>query len=176
MRRERRGFTMIELLVALSIGAVVLSSARVLLDGIGAQAGVTARAMRTSDARANAERTARQVVGNIALAPNGRPTFAGTSDEARFDSWCPSARGGLEPCHVQLAVRHGRGERTVALSLSTGQSIVLGRGFPAHLRYLSDASSGGRWDPQWSATQTPPLAIAVTTGRDVLFLRVGERR
>jgi prepilin-type N-terminal cleavage/methylation domain-containing protein len=176
MRGDRGGFTLIELLVALAIGAVVLLSARGLLDGLGAQAGAIARSMRTSDGRANAERMARQVAGNVALAPVGSPSFIGGPEVATFDSACPSQRGGLEPCHAQLAVEPRAGEALLTLSLSTGQSYTLRRGRSIELRYLTDAADGGHWSRQWTATQSPPLAIAASAGSDVLFLRIGERR
>jgi prepilin-type N-terminal cleavage/methylation domain-containing protein len=176
MRPDRGGFTLIELLVALAIGAVLLVSARGLLDGLGAQASAIARAMRTSDERANAERTARQIAGNVALAPVGSPTFIGGPELATFDSSCPSQRGGLEPCQVQLAVEHRAGEAILTLSLSTGRSLTLLRGRAIELRYLTDAADGGLWSEQWSATQSPPLAIEASAGSGALFLRIGERR
>jgi prepilin-type N-terminal cleavage/methylation domain-containing protein len=176
MRRDRGGFTLIELLVALAVGAAVLVGARGLLDGLGAEAGTIARAMRASDARANAERTARQVVGNVALAPVGSPTFVGGPEQASFDSACPSPRGGLEPCHVQLAVEHRAEGAVLTLTLSTGQSLTLLRGRSIGIRYLTDAAEGGQWAQQWSATQTPPLAVAASAGSEALFLRIGERR
>jgi prepilin-type N-terminal cleavage/methylation domain-containing protein len=176
MRRDRGGFTLIELLVALAIGAGVLVGARGLLDGLGAEASTIARAMRASDARANAERTARQVAGNAALAPVGSPSFVGEPEQASFDSACPSPRGGLEPCHVQLAIEHRAEGAALTLSLSTGQSLTLLRGRSIGLRYLGDAGDGGQWTQSWSATQTPPLAIAAQAGSEALFLRIGERR
>jgi prepilin-type N-terminal cleavage/methylation domain-containing protein len=176
MRRDRGGFTLIELLVALAIGAAVLVGARGVLDGLGVQASTIARAMRASDARANAERTARQVAGNVALAPVGSPSFIGGPELASFDSTCPSQRGGLEPCHAQLAVEHRAGAVMLTLSLSTGQSLTLLRGRAIDLQYLTDAADGGHWSAQWSATQSPPLAIAASAGSDALFLRIGERR
>jgi prepilin-type N-terminal cleavage/methylation domain-containing protein len=176
VRRDRLGFTLVELLVALAIGAAVLFGARGLLDGIGRQASDIARAMRRDDARANARRAARQIAGNAALAPTGQPTFAGTPTEASFTSWCPSVRGGLESCHVRLAVVQQRDEPVLTLALSTGTTLVLGRGAPAGLRYLADAGDGGRWDTRWAATQSPPVAVAASAGGDVLFLRIGERR
>ena len=176
MRRDRGGFTLIELLVALAIGAAVLVGAHGLLDGLGAEASTIAAAMRATDARDNAERTARQVAGNVTLAPVGSPSFVGEPAQASFDSFCPSQRGGLEPCHVQLSVEHRAEGAVLRLSLSTGQSLALLRGRSVQLRYLTDAADGGHWSQQWSATQTPPLAIAASAGSDALFLRIGERR
>jgi prepilin-type N-terminal cleavage/methylation domain-containing protein len=175
MRADRGGFTLIELLVALSIGAVVLVGARTLLDGLGSHAMALVQAATTANAEANAERTMRQVVGNLALAPDLDPSFAGGTTDASFRSWCPSARGALEPCRVRLSVRETDATHQVVLSLSTGGEITVRRAAAAELRYLADAAGGGRWFARWDAGLTPPLAIGVT-GRDTLVLRIGERR
>jgi prepilin-type N-terminal cleavage/methylation domain-containing protein len=176
MPAERAGFTLVELLVALSIGAVVLVGARTLLDGLSWHAAATARVARELDGSANGEHVTRLVVGNVALAPALEPTFTGTPDESAFASWCPSARGGLEWCRVRLLVRQTGMEREVILSLSTGQEYTVRRGAEARLRYLADAAEGGRWYAQWGALLSPPLAIGVLTESDTLLLRIGERR
>ena len=176
MRRERGGFTLIELLVALSIGAVVLMSARALLDGLASHARATVRAMHDTDAEGNGERLARQLAGNLILVPDPAPSFVGTETETIFDSWCPAARGGLERCRVRLALAPSVKEPGVVLSLSTGAAIVLLRGANARIRYLSDAAEGGHWQDVWRQPQTPPLAIALSAGGRPLLLRIGERR
>jgi prepilin-type N-terminal cleavage/methylation domain-containing protein len=176
MHDERAGFTLVELLVALSIGAVVLVSARTLLDGLASHTRVAVQAMHSADARANSERMAQQIFGNAALAPGQAASFAGTPTEATFESWCPSPRGGLEPCHVRLAIVNADGKPAVVLSMPEGQTMTLLRGRPARLRYLSSAADGGHWDDAWKAFQTPPLAVEATAGDRTLFFRIGERR
>lgn len=176
MRRERAGFTLIEVLVALAIGGVVLVSARILLDGLASHARTTIRAMHDADAEGNGERLARQVAGNLILVPDPAPSFIGTETESAFDAWCPAARGGLERCHVQLALASKVKEPGVELSLSTGATLVLLQGANARLRYLSDAAEGGHWEAVWRQPQTPPLAVALEAGGRSLVLRIGERR
>jgi prepilin-type N-terminal cleavage/methylation domain-containing protein len=176
MRVERAGFTLVELLVALSIGAVVLAGARTLLEGLADHATATVRAARSADTAGNAERLVRQVVSNVALAPELQPTFTGTASEATFGSWCPAAWGGLESCRARLAIRMDGAAPAVVLSLSTGEEVALAHGAPARLRYLADAGNGGRWYAQWNDLLTPPLAVGVLAGADTLLLRIGERR
>lgn len=176
MTRERAGFTLIELLVALSIGAVVLMSARALLDGLAMHARTTVGAMHDADAEANSERLARQLAGNLILVPDPAPSFVGTATEASFDSWCPAARGGLERCRVRLALVPSVREPGVVLSLSTGATMMLLGGANARLQYLLDAAEGGHWADVWRQPQTPPLAVALTAGGRSLVLRIGERR
>ena len=176
MRRERAGFTLVEVLVALSICAVVLVSARALLDGLATHAHATVRAMRRADATGNGERLARQLAGNLVLAPGNARSFEGSTTEASFESWCPAARGGLERCGVRLALVGGSEEAGIVVSLSTGARIPLVRGTNARLRYLSDPADGGRWDDVWRQPQTPPLAVAASAGGRTIMLRIGERR
>lgn len=176
MRRERAGFTLVELLVALSIGAVVLVSARALLDGLASHARTTVRAMHDADAQANAERLARQVAGNLVLARDPAPSFVGTVSEAVFESWCSAARGGLERCRVRIELSSDPNEPGILLSQTGGATIPLLRGTNARLRYLSDAADGGRWQDVWRMPQTPPLAISATAGGRSLVLRIGELR
>lgn len=176
MRRERAGFTLVEVLVALSIGAVVLVSARALLDGLASHTRTTVRAMHDADIEGNGERLARQVAGNLILATDPAPSFIGTEKEAMFDAWCPAPRGGLERCQIRLAVASSVKEPGVELSLSTGTKVELLHGANARLRYLSDAAEGGHWEEVWRQPQTPPLAVALSAGGRSLVLRIGERR
>jgi prepilin-type N-terminal cleavage/methylation domain-containing protein len=176
MRPERNGFTLVEVLVALAIGAVVLVSARTLIDGIASHARATVRAMHDSDVRSNGERLAQQLAANLILLPDPQPSFTGTEREAAFDAWCPAARGGLERCHVNLALSTNPRETGVELSLSTGAKLAFLPGANARIRYLSDAADGGHWDALWRQPQTPPLAVALSAGGRSLVLRIGERR
>jgi hypothetical protein len=166
----------VEVLVALSIGAVVLVSARALLDGLASHARTTVRAMHDTDVEGNGERLARQVASNLILVPDPAPSFIGTETASTFDAWCSAARGGLERCHVRLAPASSLREPGVVLSLSTGATVMLLRGTNARLRYLSDAAEGGHWEDVWRQPQTPPLAVALGAGGRSLVLRIGERR
>ena len=177
MRVDRAGFTLVEVLGALTIGAMVLAGARGLMEGLADHAAATVRAARASDAVANSERAARQIVGNVALAPRLEPSFTGTPTQADFASWCPSVFGGLEACGVHLlVVRSDTSAEEVVLALSTGTRLSIGHGATARLRYLADAGAGGRWYPRWDDVLTPPLAIGVLAGTDTMLLRIGERR
>lgn len=177
MRADRSGFTLIEVLVALVIGAVVLASARALIDGLADQATATSHAARVADRRANAELMAREVVGNLSLAPVTASSFSGTPREALFASWCPSARGDLERCDVRLFVRDRGAVQDVVLDLSFGRQItLLESASSVRLRYLSDASAGGVWQSLWSVGVNTPLAVGVLADGDTLLLRIGERR
>lgn len=176
MLRDRPGFTLVEVLVALVIGAMVLAGARGLMEGLADHAAATVRVARVGDSIANSERTVRQVVGNIALAPRLEPSFIGTPTQAGFASWCPSVFGGLEACSAHLLVVRSDTAAEVVLALSTGMRLSIGHGTTVRLRYLADAGAGGRWHARWDDVLTPPLAIGVLAGTDTMLFRIGERR
>lgn len=176
MFANRRGFTLIEVLVALAIGGVVLTGCRLLLEGLADHASAIVRTAADLDASANAERAVRQIVENLALAPEPQPTFVGSASEAVFASWCPSAYGALEPCTVRLSVQAASAGVTVGMATPGGQKLVLRRVAGAELRYLANASSGGIWYTRWNDAISPPLAVGVFSTTDTLVMRIGERR
>lgn len=174
MRANRAAFTLIELMVALVVGALVLLGARALLDGVGGIATATRRSANAADARANAELLVRQVVGNLALAPDTMSSFTGSAREATFTSWCPSPRGGLAPCGARLLVQ---GDSADIVLFAGGARVTLLHGVTgARLRYLGSAGDGGAWQARWSTSIVTPLAIGVESDHDTLLLAIGERR
>lgn len=183
-RARRRGFTIIELLVALAVGGVAILGAAAMLGAVSDQAERVAEVTRTMAERANGERLLRALAASYQPSVNGEATFIGESESARFVSWCQTSNGWPERCWVRLSVLPadaalGRTTRLVA-SLSTGGTEVVLSGFEAaELRYLDDASNGGRWFHTWGAGISAPLAIGVvrvTESRtDTLIVRLGVR-
>lgn len=172
----RCGFTLIEILVALAIAGVVVLSARLLLEELADDAdGIMTRASE-ADVRANAERTLRELVLRLEVGTEDARRFAGDERAARFTSWCDVPRGWQERCTVTLAVDFEGRAPMLAASLSTGDVLVLRRGFAnASLRYLGDAARGGTWFRSWGESITAPLAIGLVLDADTLILRIGER-
>jgi prepilin-type N-terminal cleavage/methylation domain-containing protein len=175
-RADRSGFTLVEVLVALSLGATVLLGARTLLEALGDHTARAADLARAADGDANAEHAARSIAARLRLA-DPAPAVEGGAREARFASWCETPHNWLEPCAVRLVVE-ADGERVcVVMELSTGERIVLRRGVAAaELRYLASAEAGGVWWARWPATLAVPLGVAVISDRDTMLLRIGERR
>jgi prepilin-type N-terminal cleavage/methylation domain-containing protein len=171
-----RGFTLIEILVALAVSGLVVLSARALMEAVDDAATRIGVRAESSDRTANAERLLRAVVGRLEVGTPASGQFGGDERSAQFTSWCERPGGWLERCAVTLVLRPERGGTAVALELSTGETITVARGSGrAELRYLSDARGGGSWIRVWGSGITAPLAIAVFLERDTLLLRIGER-
>jgi prepilin-type N-terminal cleavage/methylation domain-containing protein len=176
--KARAGFTLLEVMVALTVMGVVLVGARTLLGQIADDADRITAASADADREANAEALLRTVAGRLELSPpaDGNAGFEGTPRGMRFHTWCEVPDGWLERCRASLGFVETNGEPLLALRLSTGETVPLRRGFAAgELVYLRDAAAGGDWVRDWGASLTAPLAVGVVIDGDTAIVAIGER-
>ena len=175
-RTARAGFTLVELMVALVVSAVVVLGARTLLEQLGESAHRTIAAAARADRAANGERLLRDLVGRLEVGTSDATRFAGEPATASFSSWCDVPSGWQERCSVTLVATNAEGRASLAARLEPGDSVtVLVRDAPIELRYLDDPRAGGRWFTSWGAGITAPLAIGVISGGDTMIVRIGDR-
>ena len=173
---QRAGFTLVEVMVALLISAIVLLGARMLLEQLGENASRTVAAAARADADANGEQMLRDLAGRLEIGTDGSTQFSGESNAARFASWCDTPSGWEERCAVAIVVTQQETLSALVATFAPGDSItLLTRAEPIELRYLDDPRAGGRWFVSWGAGITAPLAIAVLSGSDTTIVRIGER-
>jgi prepilin-type N-terminal cleavage/methylation domain-containing protein len=174
--RGSAGFTLVEVMVALLVAAVVLMGARALLRQLADDGGRIARAAAEGDRAAAADALLRAVAGRLDVSPVADRRFTGEPQGAHFHSWCEVPDGWLERCAASVGVIDLAGEAVLALTLSTGETVPLRRGFSsAALLYLSDAGGGGQWVRSWGTAITAPVAIGVVVDGDTSIVRIGER-
>lgn len=179
----RRGFTLLEVIVAITIGGLAVSTAVALLMGIAGRAdAVQATAVRM-DRDANAERLLRALLGNVHAGEGTAPAFTGDRRGARFQTWCevPGARTELCSAHLFLAETATASSLSVEIVApntagegghSAKRTLRLWSDFEAGgLLYLVGAADGGRWAAAWTSI-TLPVAIAVVLDADTLILPV----
>ncbi|GJG89829.1 hypothetical protein tb265_50100 [Gemmatimonadetes bacterium T265] len=185
---DGRGFTLVELLVAVTIGALALAAAHAVLAQLVDGTAAVVRAAAAADRAANADRLLRDAVGQLEVRPVTGPDVDGTETTFRFSTWCDVPAGWQERCTARLAIDAVAGRPALVLSLRTdagsGPSggagedtpVVLRTGFAdGRLRYLSDPASGGRWAAAWSSRVTAPFALGVILDADTLIVRIGTR-
>ena len=184
-RAERLGFTLVELMAALALAALVFVGVRDLLDQL-ADAGTSIdNETATVNASANGERLLTALVygvdlteGSTAADSTARFRFTGDATRADFKSWCRVPRGWLEPCHVRLALVT-LGDRTVVNArMSTGGSLaLLTVAGSAYFLYRDGAARDNSWAPTWGASIVAPAAIGIVAGggRDTVVLPAGGR-
>ena len=174
-RTARRGFTLVEVIVAIAISALVVLAARMLLENLGAGTARIVAATREVDRDANAERLLRSLVGQIEVGIQ-RETFAGDEHSAEFTSWCRMPRGWMERCRLTLSVDVAQGSPILTATLPNGDRAALARAdHSLRLRYLVDASAGGTWFVKWGEGLLAPRAIGVLADSDTVIVRIGER-
>ena len=173
----RAGFTLIEVMVAIAISALLLLGARALVEQVAASAESIAGTAAEVDREANAERLLRAVVGRTEQPRmGGTGGFAGTPRGVRFTSWCDVPAGWQERCSVSLGLLRVNDQNVLALEMEDGEVIAVRRGFAdGQLLYLNSPAGGGTWLREWSSTVATPMAVGVVLDADTLILRVGER-
>lgn len=172
----REGFTLLEVMVALAIGALVLLGARLMMGQMADGAERVAAESAEADREANAERVLRDVVSRVETSPDDERGVWGDGTGVRFSTWCEVPAGWLERCTASLGVIPLDGRNVLALQLPHGEVHAVRSGFArARILYLADAGNGGAWVRNWSSTLSAPLAIGVVADADTLILRIGER-
>lgn len=172
-RGARPGFTLIEVMVALAIGAITIGGARAVtialvdhgqrLDAAHAQVSETI----------NGERLLRRLVLESEAGRDPSAVFGGSLTEAAFDTWCRTPQGWAEQCHVELVLTPPAVDSMVTLDavLSPGERLTLGRFVaPVRLAFLEDAAHGGTWSPRWGPGTAAPMAIGVFAADVVLIV------
>ena len=176
---RRPGFTVLEVIVALTVGAMVLVGARVMLGAI-ADGGEAIRGQATANDRdANTERLLRTLLRQVETSAAGAD-FGGDRGTLAFSSWCAVPGGWQERCRVSVSVVETIGQSRLVATLSTGESFELLYGFSAaEWRYVGDAARGGTWFEVWGEGIALPVALGLLVRRDsvadTLLFRVGAR-
>jgi prepilin-type N-terminal cleavage/methylation domain-containing protein len=180
MRRRKRGnasgFTLIEVMVALVVSAIVLLGARAMLGAVGdAAARVSAEGARL-DMNANAEHALRALVRNLDLGFANEAVFAGDARQVTFVSWCDTPSGWQERCRIAIAIEKREGGDALVVRAARGDAIVVRDSVRnGSLRYLTTVYGGGEWIRTWGAGITAPLAIGIILDADTLIVPIGER-
>lgn len=174
--RGTRGFTLLEVMVALLVGMLVVALVRAFLERVADHADRVAVASAAADRDGNADRLLRGLAGRAEMSADGHAVFEGGPASVRFSTWCDVPAGWLERCRVTLAFVTAAGKPVLALEEGGAAPVVVRRlDEPGHFLYLRDAAGGGRWAGGWTSAVTAPLAIGVVVDGDTTILRIGER-
>ncbi|MBA2684456.1 MAG: prepilin-type N-terminal cleavage/methylation domain-containing protein [Gemmatimonadaceae bacterium] len=172
----RRAFTLIEIIVAMSISAMLLVGARAMLGEVGDDALRIGAEAVLRDHDANSERYFRALVGRVELGGGSEHEFAGEPLRATFSSWCDTPGGWQERCRVVMSVERRNNRIAVVARPTIGPAVVLRDSAQrGALRYLITAEGGGSWLQIWGAGITAPLAIGVIVDADTLIIPIGDR-
>lgn len=175
----RRGFTLIEVLVALTLTGFVAMLVGRVFTGVADGAKAASRFALEQDRAMNAERWLVEALGSIAVGMDGDSPFDGTPDRLRCAAWIRVPGGWLERQEVELGYRDGRLEALVG----TDTVVVFDNVDAAALDYLMELGATSRWVSRWQSPVSAPLAVRlrVTHGpggrvrADTLLVLIGGR-
>jgi prepilin-type N-terminal cleavage/methylation domain-containing protein len=173
---DRAGFTLIEVVVAISITALLLVGARAVFEQLGGHAEAVVKAASAGDRDANGQALVRALLGRAETSPDPERRFDGTADGARFATWCDTPGGWLERCTATLGFLTVSDTAVLAVREGDAEPVALRRGFRrGAMLYLRSADEGGEWVRNWSSAVSAPLAIGVVIDGDTTIVRIGER-
>lgn len=177
MRIERRGFTIIEAMLALALGAIVLLNARLFVDQVERAGHRIQVTIADRDEQANGLRLARRLLANVFQPADSASRLRGTPVEADAASWCSSIGGTSARCRVSVWITRGAASSNLVLrdAMSNGLLIASLTG-EARLLYADVASSGmRRIESEWVDRDELPRAILFASIRDTITFAVGSR-
>lgn len=164
MRRyRRRGFTLIEVLVAVVLSGVVALLAHQLF-GAAVDGGRRLRDARLAlDRRANSDQFLRAVILSLETGIDSADGFSGQPERVRFSSWLPTADGWFERRSVVLELS---GHRWVASAPPEAQVDLADSVKALRFDYMLEMGANTRWVSAWESAVSAPLAIRVRVDRN----------
>jgi prepilin-type N-terminal cleavage/methylation domain-containing protein len=144
-RHSRSGFTLIEVMVALAVAAVVVLGARLALEQLADDAGRIIDGAVLADRDANAERLLRSLFRRLEVGTGSAGTFGGDERSMSFTTWCDVPGGWQERCEATLAIDTIGDEPALLARLSTTRPRE-GAGSAAGVR---ESPCRARWGSWW---------------------------
>ena len=178
---RRSGFTLIEVLVALTLAAlVVLLAHRVFTAALDGSHRLLEARTRL-DRQSNARRWLVDAFGSLAVGPVGGP-FDGRPSRVTFGTWLTPPSGSFAPARVTLGAD---GPRLMA-RWEGGDSLMLAdRVLSATFDYLLEPGADVHWGNEWTSPVSAPVAVRLRVTRqetaqgplstDTVLLYVGPR-
>jgi len=146
---RRRGFTLIEVMVAVAISSVVTLTVYRVFTGVADGGKAVAAARETLDASVNARRWLKATFLSL------EPPFEGRMNRATFTSWQLAAGGWFEPHVVTLSQEGNRfAARSGHQTLQLADSVAL-----VTFDYLLEPGADTKWVREWISPVSAPLAV-----------------
>lgn len=174
--RNRRGFTLLELIVALSVGALVITVAHRIVAGVTDGAAQLEAAVQAHDRDVAAVRLLTRLLGSAEVIDVAEDAFAGAPDRLAFPAWDVEAHGW--PVRSDVRVWRDTGG-TVWLARGTDALLLWHRTDDLTFDYLLTRGEAARWVRAWVSSASMPYAVRLRIQRaavvDTLLLIVGDR-
>jgi prepilin-type N-terminal cleavage/methylation domain-containing protein len=175
---KRAGFTLVEVMVAMVVAALAISTAAAVFtattDGVGDLVSHSEGWMRESNGR----RWLAQTIGGMEVANEASGGFDGTARRLSFRSRSWVRFGWIEWGRAMIVYGDGR----LSASIAGEDAIVIADSLvDASFDYLLEYGWDSPWATEWRSERNAPLAVRLRLRRpddsaDTLLFYVGERR
>jgi len=156
------GFTLIEILVALTIGALVVFLAHQVFAAVADRGHALAQARTALDREVNARRWLEAAFLSLDVSVDSAGGFEGRSNRVRFASWLRTPDGWFE----RRAVVLGRDRDRMIASITPGDPIaLLDHVTNLELDYLLEPGADSRWLREWVSPVSAPVAVRLRVTR-----------
>jgi len=148
---RRKGFTLVEVMVALAIAGIVILAAHRIFTGVADGTRAVAAARETLDRSVNARRWLKATFLSL------EPPFEGHANRVTFTSWQLVSGGWLEKAPTQLMQ-----EGTAFLGITSAERLQLADSVSdVAFDYLLDPGADTKWVREWISPVSAPLAVRV---------------
>jgi prepilin-type N-terminal cleavage/methylation domain-containing protein len=174
--RNRRGFTLIEIVVALTVSGVVVLLAQAVFSAV-TDAGREVRVARLAlDREANARRWLQAALLSLDVGSDSAAgSFEGRPDRVGFSTWMETPSGWFRRERVTLGRSHDAFVATMYADTVVLADSVVAVAFD----YLLEPGENTKWAREWISPVSAPLAVRIRVTRrtavDTLLLLIKER-
>jgi prepilin-type N-terminal cleavage/methylation domain-containing protein len=185
---RKNGFTLIEVLLALTLGSLVVLLAHRIFTGVADGAARLTEARIALDREANARRWLTEAFGSLDVGGSGGP-FLGRADRVEFGSWQLTPQSWITRRRITIERR----ANLMIAARGTTDSIVLADSVTdLQFDYVLDPGDAGgettggmaganaRFVREWISPVSAPVAVRIRIARavgvvDTLFMVMGPR-
>ena len=159
--RASRGFTLIEVLVALLVGSLLVLLAQRIFAGVADAASAAGRARQSADRAANGRRMLSRLFGSARIGTPGT-VFDGDHDRVTLSAWWSEARGWAVARRCRLALD---GPRLVIADLETEPVVLADSVDAVAFDYLPVRGERAPWLTRFQSQLLLPLAVRLRLAR-----------
>jgi prepilin-type N-terminal cleavage/methylation domain-containing protein len=152
---QRRGFTLIEVLVAVAITSLVALLAHQLFTAVVDGSTKLTNGRLTLDRQRNAHRYLRNAFASLDIS-QGAGSFEGHPDRVTFTAWQQTADGWFERSRIDLLQESGR---WLAVTSGEDKVVLADSVLSVRLDYLLQTGTASRWVGEWVSPATAPLGV-----------------
>jgi prepilin-type N-terminal cleavage/methylation domain-containing protein len=174
---DRRGVTLVELLIALAISGFALLGGIMLLDQVTDGDYRIERIAASQATTANGDRVLRRILADAHTTTDSLQRFRGDENSVAFLTLCDTPAGWAEECRATLLTDSLADSTAIIAEIDRDQRFDVRRfaGIAAFI-YLDLGARDSAWVRRWERSVVMPNAIGVVAGSDTTILPLGSVR